>query len=1009
MQCRFIVLGRPPAIHIRRLAREVYGLTDIRRLGQGAVVVWATIFLSMPASADLFEWIDPVTGTFSDKANWNNTTGTAPPPPNVGDQLRFNEPGAYKVFFKQNEAADEFAVIAGSVTFLSDSTILRKLTIATGQRDGNISGGTLTVGSATNPVFLNLSSAVSSSILNVGSTAGNGTLTVTGSQSRVDALGTGSHNVGRNGSTGMLMLDSGATANYGGTLRLGVNTGSNGQVAVNGGGTLNAKHIAIATDTTSAVGSFTVTGAGSSVNQTTGATLTIGSASGGTGSLVVQSGNDFDTKGTFTSGTGNILINKTGTLEIMGGTFNANGNIIVDGGSLSQTSSLFSLPTLNLAAGLTVTAKNNAQVNFESFDYAINSGASWNIQSGADFVIDSNELFGPDTVLIIGGQTDGSLIVQGTGSSLNVGPTPDGFTGIGAAGTVTVRDNATANLGALGIGNSFFASAPGILNIEGGAQVTADTVSVSNGLSDDGNGTGEINIGSNTTTSKLTVGSGLRVGEQSSLAGGSGTINITNGGFLEVVDSFPIGTHVNKTGLIDINGGMLDIRDLIINGGEVRRQSGDLNIDPLSTAWIMNNGQLNLTGGFAITDRVTMIVDSGGTYSATTFTDIATTGDGTLIVDGPGSSATIGGGTDSFWGLNGNTAMVTLRNSATGSFGSGDIMTQNASTAIFEVQTGADLTFTGSTDINADGDAGSTGTLTVTGFGSTVTMSSSVTMNIGHASLGTATLNVFVGGTFTKNAGSINLHPTGTINLNGGRVNAAMIDHTGGGTFNFTGGTLNVGTFLGTLDQDGGALTPGASPGTTSVSGDYNLNAGSLTIEIGGLTPGTEHDMVSVTGAVNLGLTSVLDVFLVNAFTPLVGDSFDILDFGSITGNFATLNLPALGAGLDWDTSNLLIDGTLSVITASLVGDLDGDGFVGITDLNIVLGNWNQNVPPGDPLADPSGDGFVGIDDLNTVLGNWNAGTPPQASSSVPEPGMLGLSALGCLLLTARPRRSRIA
>jgi len=66
---------------------------------------------------------------------------------------------------------------------------------------------------------------------------------------------------------------------------------------------------------------------------------------------------------------------------------------------------------------------------------------------------------------------------------------------------------------------------------------------------------------------------------------------------------------------------------------------------------------------------------------------------------------------------------------------------------------------------------------------------------------------------------------------------------------------------------------------------------------------------------------------------------------------------------------------------SSLTGDLDGDGFVGINDLNIVLANWNQNVPPANPLADPSGDGFVGIDDLNAVLGNWNAGTPPTANA----------------------------
>ena len=82
---------------------------------------------------------------------------------------------------------------------------------------------------------------------------------------------------------------------------------------------------------------------------------------------------------------------------------------------------------------------------------------------------------------------------------------------------------------------------------------------------------------------------------------------------------------------------------------------------------------------------------------------------------------------------------------------------------------------------------------------------------------------------------------------------------------------------------------------------------------------------------------------------------------------------------------------------SGLPGDLDGDGFVGIDDLNLVLANWNQNVPPANPLADPSGDGFVGIDDLNEVLGNWNAGTPPTAGAAVPEPSTLALIGLAGL------------
>ncbi len=96
--------------------------------------------------------------------------------------------------------------------------------------------------------------------------------------------------------------------------------------------------------------------------------------------------------------------------------------------------------------------------------------------------------------------------------------------------------------------------------------------------------------------------------------------------------------------------------------------------------------------------------------------------------------------------------------------------------------------------------------------------------------------------------------------------------------------------------------------------------------------------------------------------------------------------------------------GMLTLFTGGgpISGDLDGNGFVGIDDLNIVLANWNQNVPPANPLADPSGDGFVGIDDLNEVLGNWNAGTPPTGGAAVPEPTTLALFGVGGFVMLRR-------
>jgi hypothetical protein len=88
-------------------------------------------------------------------------------------------------------------------------------------------------------------------------------------------------------------------------------------------------------------------------------------------------------------------------------------------------------------------------------------------------------------------------------------------------------------------------------------------------------------------------------------------------------------------------------------------------------------------------------------------------------------------------------------------------------------------------------------------------------------------------------------------------------------------------------------------------------------------------------------------------------------------------------------------------------GDIDGDGFVGISDLNIVLGAWNQAVPPGNPLADIDDDGFIGIGDLNVVLGNWNAGTPPPGDAVVPEPGTVAVLIIGLPAALLRRRAHR--
>ena len=85
--------------------------------------------------------------------------------------------------------------------------------------------------------------------------------------------------------------------------------------------------------------------------------------------------------------------------------------------------------------------------------------------------------------------------------------------------------------------------------------------------------------------------------------------------------------------------------------------------------------------------------------------------------------------------------------------------------------------------------------------------------------------------------------------------------------------------------------------------------------------------------------------------------------------------------------------------TPALDGDLDGDGFVGSADLDIVRGAWGQTVAGGAAEGDPSNDGVVGSADLDIVRANWGA---TAGAAAVPEPGVCLLIAFGTLIMALR-------
>ena len=159
----------------------------------------------------------------------------------------------------------------------------------------------------------------------------------------------------------------------------------------------------------------------------------------------------------------------------------------------------------------------------------------------------------------------------------------------------------------------------------------------------------------------------------------------------------------------------------------------------------------------------------------------------------------------------------------------------------------------------------------------------------------------------------------------------------------------------GTLDLNGatvaqfeGDIGPGASPGVLTVEGDLTLGASSTVfVEINGTTAGTEYDHLNVVG--NLVVAGTLDITM--GFTPSLGNSFNVLDFVTVSGSFTTINGLNIGNGMQldpiWETNTLALD----VVSATPAGTISwtgaGDG-----------SNW----------SDPT---------------NWNLGRIPNTTDTV--------------------------
>ncbi|MBA3484594.1 MAG: hypothetical protein H0T51_22550 [Pirellulales bacterium] len=178
----------------------------------------------------------------------------------------------------------------------------------------------------------------------------------------------------------------------------------------------------------------------------------------------------------------------------------------------------------------------------------------------------------------------------------------------------------------------------------------------------------------------------------------------------------------------------------------------------------------------------------------------------------------------------------------------------------------------------------------------------------------------------------------------------------------------------------------------------YFGNGTNVSLEIGGVTAGTQYDRLTIVG--NASLSGTLEVSLIGGFNPAAGHTFALLDWGTRSGTFSSLQLPALAAGLAWDTSLLYSTGVLKVVTPGLfAADFDEDGDVDGNDLV----RWRTHFGAGTTHMQGNSDGDADVDgaDFLTWQRQLGSATTFASSTAAPEPVtalMLAVAAAGMIV-----------
>jgi autotransporter-associated beta strand protein len=690
----------------------------------------------------------------------------------------------------------------------------------------------------------------------------------------------------------------------------------------------------------------------------------------GTGTLVLSGANTFTggvhvSSGVLAVGGNNVL--STGAVTLDGGAIRSEGapRTVYNTIDVASASSVTGSTELTLAGAvsgsaplsktgsgtlvLTGTNTFTGGVNVVAGTLALNAGSLPSaVTNHAAFIYNGGTLsgllnnqgtatFNADFNAAGGLSNTGSIILSpGVSLALNAG-------GLNNQGSLTLSGGSVTGSALV---NSSILSGNGVLGMAGGL-INNGQITVSGGT------LSLASPGSNSNAGNIDIAAGLQLQLTGGTLVNTGTVNL-NGGSLTGA-----GTLNNSSGIV---GGHGSISAPLTNGGRVLVDSGILNI----TTAFANSGEIMLSGGLATLGGAGAITNTG-----------LIRGDGVITK-----------------GITNNAG--------------GEIRAENDKRIKFQPAVGTNggkINLQGGTAefalALANGSAGQIegrGTLMVGGVGLT---------NNGNIALSSGITDVFGD---VNNATSLS---TKGITISGNADVTFWDDVTNGAGSLFkvsSGSSVTVfGTYSGAgitgnandihLEAD---VSPGFSPAIVDFGGNLHFSSTTrLKIELGGTTAGSQYDRVRVSE--QLSLDGVLDVDFIDLgngqFAPSAGDSFDILDWGTLAGTFAAIDLPNPPSGLEWNTSQLYSTGVLTLSSAGLPGDYNNNGLVDAADYVL----WRNGGPLANEVDSP---GTVNSADYT----EWRArfGNSLGSGAAIPEPGSWLLLLATLLLVTIAERRSCI-